>query len=75
MKLESAIMTPRCSRLRPQWSWLRPLFDAAKGLSVLVLEAKDTIGEACALQVDLALAFKHDICSAIHPLAHAASPF
>ncbi len=45
-----------------------------KGLSVLILEAKDTIGGGL-LTAELTLpGFKHDICSAIHPLA-AASPF
>ena len=45
-----------------------------KGLSVLLLEAKDTIGGGLR-SAELTLpGFVHDICSAIHPLA-AASPF
>ena len=45
-----------------------------KGLSVLLLEAKDTIGGGLR-SAELTLpGFTHDICSAIHPLA-AASPF
>jgi phytoene dehydrogenase-like protein len=44
------------------------------GLSVLVVEAKSTIGGGLR-SAELTLpGFKHDICSAIHPLA-AASPF
>ena len=44
------------------------------GLSVVVLEAKDTIGGGLR-SAELTLpGFKHDICSAIHPLA-ATSPF
>lgn len=44
------------------------------GLSVLLLEAKDTIGGGMR-SAELTLpGFTHDICSAIHPLA-AASPF
>ncbi|TFF33236.1 phytoene desaturase family protein [Mucilaginibacter psychrotolerans] len=45
-----------------------------KGLSVLVLEAKDTIGGGLRTAELTLPGFKHDICSAIHPLA-AASPF
>ncbi|RWY53670.1 phytoene desaturase family protein [Mucilaginibacter gilvus] len=45
-----------------------------KGLSVLLLEGKDEIGGGLR-SAELTLpGFKHDICSAIHPLA-AASPF
>ncbi|MEO7216038.1 NAD(P)/FAD-dependent oxidoreductase [Mucilaginibacter sp.] len=45
-----------------------------KGLQVLLLEAKDEIGGGLR-SAELTLpGFKHDICSAIHPLA-AASPF
>jgi len=45
-----------------------------KGLSVLVVEAKDTIGGGLR-SAELTLPrFTHDICSAIHPMA-AASPF
>src|SRR6478735_11509477 len=44
------------------------------GLSVLLLEAKDTIGGGLR-SAELTLpGFTHDICSAIHPMA-AASPF
>jgi phytoene dehydrogenase-like protein len=44
------------------------------GLSVLLLEGKDTIGGGLR-SAELTLpGFKHDICSAIHPLA-AASPY
>lgn len=45
-----------------------------KGLSVLVLEAKDTIGGGLRTAELTLPGFRHDICSAIHPLA-AASPF
>lgn len=45
-----------------------------KGLSVLVLEAKDTIGGGLRTAELTLPGFKHDICSAIHPLA-AASPY
>jgi phytoene dehydrogenase-like protein len=45
-----------------------------KGLSVLLLEGKDTIGGGLR-SAELTLpGFVHDICSAVHPLA-AASPF
>src|SRR5580698_1638605 len=45
-----------------------------KGLSVLVLEAKPTIGGGLR-SAELTLpGFTHDICSAVHPLA-AGSPF
>jgi phytoene dehydrogenase-like protein len=44
------------------------------GLSVLLIEAKDTIG-GCLRTKELTLpGFKHDVCSAIHPMA-ACSPF
>src|SRR5258705_12721889 len=44
------------------------------GLSVLLVEAKDTIGGGLR-SAELTLpGFTHDICSAVHPLA-AASPF
>jgi phytoene dehydrogenase-like protein len=47
---------------------------ACKGLSVLVLEAKDTIGGG-ARTAQLTLPdFHHDICSAIHPMS-VVSPF
>jgi len=45
-----------------------------KGLSVLILEAKSTIGGGLRTAELTLPGFKHDICSAIHPLA-AASPF
>src|ERR1700758_3583010 len=45
-----------------------------KGLSVLVIEGKDTVGGGMR-SAELTLpGFVHDICSAIHPLT-AASPF
>ena len=45
-----------------------------KGLSVLVLEAKETIGGGLR-SAELTLpGYVHDVCSAIHPLA-AGSPF
>lgn len=45
-----------------------------KGLSVLILEAKSTIGGGLRTAELTLPGFQHDICSAIHPLA-AASPF
>ncbi|MGQ0832190.1 MAG: phytoene desaturase family protein [Microthrixaceae bacterium] len=47
---------------------------AEAGRSVLVLEAKDTIGGGCRTAELTLPGFAHDVCSAIHPLA-AASPF
>lgn len=44
------------------------------GLSVLVIEGKDTVGGGTRTAALTLPGFKHDICSAIHPLA-AASPF
>jgi phytoene dehydrogenase-like protein len=44
------------------------------GLSVLMLEAKDTIGGGTRTAELTLPGFKHDICSAVHPLA-ATSPF
>ena len=44
------------------------------GLSVLLLEAKDTIGGGLRTKELTLPGFKHDVCSAIHPLA-AGSPF
>ena len=44
------------------------------GLSVLLLEGKDTIGGGMRTAELTLPGFKHDICSAIHPMA-AASPF
>lgn len=44
-----------------------------KGLSVLIVEAKATIGGGLRSEELTLPGFKHDICSAIHPLA-AASP-
>src|ERR1700712_1144851 len=44
------------------------------GLSVLVIEGKDTIGGGMRSAQLTLLGFTHDVCSAIHPLA-AASPF
>ncbi|HEY3861539.1 MAG TPA: NAD(P)/FAD-dependent oxidoreductase [Verrucomicrobiae bacterium] len=47
---------------------------AQRGLSVVVLEANDTVG-GCVRSAELTLpGFVHDICSAVHPLA-IASPF
>lgn len=45
-----------------------------QGLSVLLLEAKDTIGGGMRTEELTLPGFKHDICSAIHPMA-ANSPF
>src|SRR5699024_8450270 len=47
---------------------------AQQGLSVKVLEAKETVGGGTRTQECTLPGFKHDICSAIHPMA-AASPF
>jgi phytoene dehydrogenase-like protein len=44
------------------------------GLSVLLLEGKDKIGGGLATEELTLPGFKHDVCSAIHPLA-AGSPF
>lgn len=44
------------------------------GLSVLLVEAKDTIGGGLRSEALTLPGFTHDVCSAIHPLA-AASPF
>ncbi|MFD0792884.1 phytoene desaturase family protein [Mucilaginibacter litoreus] len=45
-----------------------------QGLSVLLIEAKDEIGGGLRTKELTLPGFKHDVCSAIHPLA-AASPF
>lgn len=45
-----------------------------EGLSVLLLEAADTVGGGARTAALTAPGFYHDVCSAIHPLA-AASPF
>lgn len=45
-----------------------------EGLSVLLLEAKSTIGGGMRTEELCLPGFKHDICSAIHPMA-VASPF
>lgn len=45
-----------------------------EGLSVLLLEAKSTIGGGMRTEELTLPGFKHDVCSAIHPMA-AASPF
>jgi phytoene dehydrogenase-like protein len=45
-----------------------------QGLSVLVLEAKSEIGGGLRTKELTLPGFKHDVCSAVHPLA-AASPF
>lgn len=47
---------------------------ARKGLSVLVLEAKETVGGGTRSAELTSPGFVHDICSAIHPLG-VASPF
>jgi phytoene dehydrogenase-like protein len=47
---------------------------AQAGRSVLILEAKDTIGGGARTQELTLPGFRHDVCSAIHPLA-VASPF
>ncbi len=44
------------------------------GLSVILLEAKDTVGGGLRTKELTLPGFKHDVCSAIHPLA-AGSPF
>src|SRR5690242_15032144 len=45
-----------------------------EGLSVLVIEGKDSIGGGLRTEEITLPGFSHDICSAIHPLA-VASPF
>jgi phytoene dehydrogenase-like protein len=45
-----------------------------EGLSVLIVEAKDTIGGGLRTAELTLPGFKHDICSAVHPMA-IASPF
>jgi phytoene dehydrogenase-like protein len=47
---------------------------AREGLSVLVLEAKETIGGGARTEELTLPGFRHDICSAIHPMAMV-SPF
>src|SRR5688572_29012919 len=47
---------------------------AREGLSVLVLEAKDTIGGGARTEQVTLPGFHHDICSAIHPMG-VVSPF
>lgn len=47
---------------------------AREGRSVLVCEAKETIGGGCRTSEVTIPGFRHDICSAIHPMA-AGSPF
>ena len=47
---------------------------AQNGLSVLVLEAKETIGGGARTAEFTLPGFRHDVCSAIHPTAKA-SPF
>src|SRR5690349_21696933 len=47
---------------------------ARAGRSVVVYEAADTIGGGCRTKELTLSGFRHDVCSAIHPLA-AASPF
>ncbi|MDB5062212.1 MAG: FAD-dependent oxidoreductase, partial [Mucilaginibacter sp.] len=50
------------------------IFLQQHGLSVLILEAKHTIGGGLRTAGLTLPGFKHDICSAVHPLA-AGSPF
>lgn len=45
-----------------------------EGLSVLLIEGKDTIGGGMRTQELTLPGFKHDVCSAIHPMAMG-SPF
>jgi len=45
-----------------------------QGLSVLIIEGKDQIGGGLSTQELTLPGFKHDVCSAIHPMA-VASPF
>ena len=47
---------------------------AREGLSVLIIEAKETVGGGARTQELTLPGFHHDVCSAIHPLA-LASPF
>jgi phytoene dehydrogenase-like protein len=47
---------------------------AQEGRSVVVYEAKDTIGGGCRSQALTLPGFTHDVCSAIHPLGYV-SPF
>ena len=47
---------------------------AREGRSVIVFEAKDTIGGGCRTKELTLPGFQHDVCSAIHPLGYA-SPF
>src|SRR5450755_2954330 len=44
------------------------------GLSVLLIEAKETVGGGLRTKELTLPGFKHDVCSAIHPMA-AGSPF
>lgn len=50
------------------------IFLQQQGLSVILLEGKDTIGGGLRTAEITLPGFKHDICSAIHPMA-AGSPF
>ena len=47
---------------------------AREGLSVIVLEAKETIGGGARTEEVTLPGFRHDICSAIHPMG-VVSPF
>lgn len=47
---------------------------AQAGLSVLILEAKGTVGGGTRTEELTMPGFRHDVCSAIHPLA-LTSPF
>jgi phytoene dehydrogenase-like protein len=46
---------------------------AQKGRSVLLLEAKDTIGGGTRTEELTLPGFRHDVCSAIHPLVDLSS--
>ena len=48
---------------------------SAAGLSVLVLEAKPTIGGSCSTQGLSLPGFSHDVCAAIHPMGVASPAF
>src|SRR5205823_2702772 len=45
---------------------------AARGLSVRLYEARDTVGGGCRTAELTLPGFRHDVCSAAHPLAAAA---
>src|SRR5699024_775558 len=45
-----------------------------KGLSVLIVEAADTVGGGTRTEALTLPGFHHDVCSAVHPMAYS-SPF